>query len=151
MWSTYLNEKQDAGVTTLSVTESELVAAGSAAQDMLYEMRVLESISLKVQLPMVLEVDNKGVVDLANNWSVGGCTHHISVCVNFLQELKEQGLLRVVWIPTDENSADLFTKNLPGPLFEKHANVFIGNGSDDLSNSLDSQGESVGGQTYRTD
>jgi hypothetical protein len=29
---------------------------------------------------MVLEVDNKGVVDLANNWSVGGCTRHISVC-----------------------------------------------------------------------
>ena len=137
--------------TTLSVTESELVAAVSAAQDMLYEMRVLESIGLKVQLPMVLEVDNKGVVDLANNWSVGGRTRHISVRVNFLRELKEQGLLRVVWIPTDENSADLFTKNLPGPLFEKHANVFIGNGSDDLSNSSDSQGESVGGQTYGTD
>jgi hypothetical protein len=110
------------------VTESELVAAVSAAQDMLYEMRVLESIGLKVQLPMVLEVDNKGVVDLANNWSVGGCTHHISVHVNFLQELKEQGLLDVVWIPMDENSANLFTKNLPGPLFEKHANVLIGNG-----------------------
>jgi hypothetical protein len=67
-------------MTTLSVTESELVAAVSAAQDLLYEMRVLESIGLKVQLPMVLEVDNKGGVDLANNWSVGGCTHHISVC-----------------------------------------------------------------------
>jgi hypothetical protein len=55
-----------------------------------------------------------------------------------------------MWILIDENSADLFTKNLPGPLFEKHANVFIGNGSDDLSNSSDSQGESVGGQMYRT-
>jgi hypothetical protein len=66
--------------------------------------------------------------------------------------LKEQELLLVVWMPTDENSADLFTKNLPaGPLFEKHANVFIGNGSDDLSNSSDSQGESVGGQMYGTD
>jgi hypothetical protein len=94
-------------MTTLSVTESELVAAVSAAQDMLYEMRVLESIGLKVQLPMVLEVDNKGVVDLANNWSVGGRTRHISIRVNFLRELKEQGLLHVVWIPTDENSADL--------------------------------------------
>jgi hypothetical protein len=41
--------------------------------------------------------------------------------------------------------------NLPGPFFEKHANVFIGNGCDDLSNSSDSQGESVGGQTYGTD
>jgi hypothetical protein len=40
----------------------------------------------------------------------------------------------------DENSSNLFTKNLPGPLFEKHVNVFIGNGSDDLSNSSDSQG-----------
>jgi hypothetical protein len=102
----------------MAVTESELVAAVSAAQDMLYEMRVLESIQLKVQLPMVLELDNKDVVDLANNWSVGGCTHHISVGVNFLQELKEQGLLHVVWILMDENSANLFTKNLPGPLFE---------------------------------
>jgi hypothetical protein len=46
-----------------------LVAAVSTVQDMLYEMRVLESITLKVQLQMVLEVDNKGVVDLANNWS----------------------------------------------------------------------------------
>jgi hypothetical protein len=137
--------------TTLSVTESEFVAAVSAVQDMLYEMRVLESIGLKVQLPMVLEVDNKGVVDLANNWSVGGRTRHISVRVNFIRELKEQGLLCVVWIPMDENSADLFTKNLPGPLFEKHANVFIGNGSDDLSNLLDSQGESVGGQMCGTD
>jgi hypothetical protein len=88
-------------MTTLSVTESELVAAVSAAQDMLYEMRVLESIGLKVQLPMVLEVDNNGGVDLANNWSVGGCTHHISVRVSFLRELKEQGLLCVMWILTD--------------------------------------------------
>jgi hypothetical protein len=54
-------------------------------------------------------------------------------------------------IPIDENSANLFTKNLPGPLFEKHVNVFIGNGSDDLSNLSDSQGESVGGQTSVTD
>jgi hypothetical protein len=52
----------------------------------------------------------RGVVDLANNWSVG-VTRHISVRVNFLRELKEQGLLRVMWIPTDENSANLFTKN----------------------------------------
>jgi hypothetical protein len=72
------------GMTTLSVTESEMVAAVSAVQDMLYVMRVLESIELKEQLPMVLEVDNKGVVDLAINWSVGERTHHISIRVNFL-------------------------------------------------------------------
>ena len=79
--------------TTLSVTESELVAACDCIQDLLFEKRVLESLGLKVETPMILQVYNKGVMDLANNWSVGGRTHHITVRTNFLHELKEQGLL----------------------------------------------------------
>jgi hypothetical protein len=33
---------------------------------------MLESIGLKVELPMILEMDNKGAVDLVNTFSVGG-------------------------------------------------------------------------------
>ena len=47
------------------------------AQDMLYVYRLLESIGLSVELPMLLEIDNKGAVDLANNWSMGGRTRHV--------------------------------------------------------------------------
>ena len=61
--------------TTLSVTESELVAAVDCAQDLLFERRVLESIGLRVELPMILQVDNRDVVDLLNNWSVTACMH----------------------------------------------------------------------------
>jgi hypothetical protein len=32
----------------------------------------------------------------------------------------------VKWIPTEENSADIFTKNLNGPAFEKHATTYVG-------------------------
>ena len=59
---------------TLSVTESELVVAIDCVQDLLFERRVLESIGLQVQLPMILSVDNRGVVDLVNNWSITGWT-----------------------------------------------------------------------------
>jgi hypothetical protein len=38
---------------------------------------VLESMGLNVKLPMALEIDNKGAVDLANNWSIGGRTRHV--------------------------------------------------------------------------
>ena len=41
----------------LSVTEAEAVSAVSFAQDMLYTMRVIESIGLKVEKLMILEVD----------------------------------------------------------------------------------------------
>ena len=47
------------------------------------------------------------------------------MCTNFLRELKEQGIIKVEWIATEENNADLFTKNLQGPLFERHTSVYV--------------------------
>ncbi len=51
----------------LPVCEAEQTAKVLCAQDMLYIWNVLESMGLKVKLPMLLEVDNKGIVVLANN------------------------------------------------------------------------------------
>ncbi len=51
----------------LSVTEAERYVAVMTAQDMIYALHVLESIGLQAQLPMILEVYNKGTVDLANS------------------------------------------------------------------------------------
>ena len=48
---------------------------------------------LKVKKPMILHVDNKGAVDLANNWSVGGRTRHVEVKQHFLRDMKKQGLI----------------------------------------------------------
>lgn len=111
---------------TLSVTEAEGVAATQCVQDMLFAMHVLESIGLNVKKPMILSVDNKAVVDLVHNWSVGGRTRHVSIRQSFLRELKGAGTLEVQWIPTNENSADLLTKNLSGPLFDRHASDLVG-------------------------
>ena len=43
----------------------------------------------------------------------------------FLRELKAQGLVRVVWKSGAEMTPDLMTKNLPGPLFEKHVSGYV--------------------------
>ena len=77
-------------------------------------------------LPMILEVDNKGAVDFANNWSVAGRTRHIEVKQYYLRELKEAGILKVQWKSGDQMTSDIFTKNLAGPLFEKHGYKFYG-------------------------
>jgi len=41
---------------------------------MMFVKHVLASIGLKVKLPMMLEIDNKGAIDLWNNYSVGDRT-----------------------------------------------------------------------------
>jgi hypothetical protein len=111
---------------TLSVTEAEQAAAVSCAQDMLFVMRLMESMGLKVKKPMVLKLDNKGAHDLAHNWTIGGRTRHVDVRMNFLRELKEEGLIVTDWISGESNPSDLFTKNLAGPAFEKHSARFVG-------------------------
>ena len=77
----------------LLVTEAEIAAGVMVAQDMLYIYRLLESLELEVELPMILEMDNSGAVDIANSWSVGGQTRHMDVRNKFLHELT----LRVYW------------------------------------------------------
>jgi hypothetical protein len=111
---------------TLSTTESEFVSMTECAQDMLFTMRVLQSMELAVKLPMVLQCDNKGACDLANNWSAGGRTRHTAVKIMFLRELKEEGLLVVEWISSVHMCSDLFTKNLGDKDFKKHTEVYVG-------------------------
>jgi hypothetical protein len=110
----------------LSSCEAELNAAVLCTQDMLYGKNLLESVGLKVQTPMLLEIDNKGAVNLINSFSVGGRTRHIDVKQCFLRELKESKQLIVKWIPGTENEADMFTKNLDGPVFKQYAEMFLG-------------------------
>jgi len=86
---------------TLSVTEAEYVSATQCAQDMLFVIRVVESVGLKVKKPMRLEIDNKGAIDLYHR-SVNGRTRHESVRQGFLRELEEEQVLSLKWIPTDE-------------------------------------------------
>ena len=64
---------------SLSTTKAETYAGVMCVQDMLYMKNVMESLGLRVKLPIFLEMDNQGAVYLANNWSVGGRTRHIDV------------------------------------------------------------------------
>ena len=131
-WSTFLEDapisarSKQQEIIALSVTEAELIAAVCCAQDLVFEMNVLESIGLKVQKPMILYIDNKGAVDLANSWSVGGRTRHMDCRVNWLRELKEKGILLCKWESSLTMSSDLFTKNLGGALFNRFTKVYCG-------------------------
>jgi hypothetical protein len=73
-------------IVASSVTEAELFAVTCCAQDMLFKMRVLESMGLKVKKTMTLKVDNKGAKDLCDNWSVGGRALRIYVITGASEE-----------------------------------------------------------------
>ena len=56
---------------------------------MLYIMNLLDTFELKVELPIIIEIDNKACIDLINNWSVLVCIRYIDIKKNFICKLKE--------------------------------------------------------------
>ena len=111
---------------TLTVSEAEGAAGVMVAQDMLYVYCLIQSLGLEVELSMILDMDNKGAVDLANNWSVGGRKRHVDIRNHFLRELKDMGLIICGYPPRPENDADIFTKNVTAAIFEKHIPKCVG-------------------------
>ena len=114
-------------IIALSVTEAELIALVQCVQEMFFVKKVLESMSLSVELPMKVECDNKGAVDLVNGHSISGNTKHIDVRILHVRDYKGKGIIEVKWIPTDNNEADLNTKNTIGVIFERHLPRYVGN------------------------
>ena len=74
--------------------------------------------------PVKVKVDNQAAIFMAKNTTATKRTKHIDVRANFVYEHvnKETGEIEVVFIKTDENKADIFTKNVNKEIMEKHTN-----------------------------
>jgi len=84
-------------VITLSTTEAELYAITQGAQEMLFVLKIVESLGMKVKKPMNLFCDNRGAVILTNNYSIGGRTRHIETRQFFMRDLKDLKLILCMW------------------------------------------------------
>ena len=106
----------------LSSTEAEYVAMGTLAQEIRFEQQLLDEIVGKDQkYPSVIHEDNVGAIFLAQNRQVGQRTKHIDVRDHFIRGLIEDGKVQVVFTRSEDNYADILTKNVNQELFRKHA------------------------------
>ena len=69
---------------------------------------------------------HKGAVDLVNGHSIGGNTKHIDIRILHVRDHKDKGLIKVEWIPTASNEADVSTKNTMQSDYDKHIKCYVG-------------------------
>eukprot|EP00957_Ditylum_brightwellii_P210903 15365538-Ditylum_brightwellii.AAC.1 len=93
-------------VVVIYVTKAETIPGVQCVQNMLYINKFLESIELKVELPMLLYMDNSGAIDLIHNWSASGRIRHMETRMFFLRDVKEGGILEIKWSKGSGNPAD---------------------------------------------
>jgi hypothetical protein len=109
----------------LSSTEAEYVAVSEATREIKFIVQVLESINVKIEYPIIVHVDNVGAIFLANNKTTSERTKHVDIRHHFVREHIEDGIVKIVFVKSCDNDADIFTKNLAGEPYEKHTEKFL--------------------------
>ncbi|CAI7781429.1 unnamed protein product [Closterium sp. NIES-53] len=92
-----------------SSCEAEIYATAMAAQ----ELRWLTDLGERPRSPPLLYVDNKAAIALCQEHRLEHRTKHIALRYFLARELQQRGQLRLAYVATRANTADIFTKALP--------------------------------------
>ena len=87
--------------------------------DMLFIKQVVESLGETVKMPMTVYCNNIGAIHLANQKTTCSHTKHIDVRYHFIRNLIQEGILKVEFVRTEENIADIFSKNTLAHVYKK--------------------------------
>ncbi|CAI7896527.1 unnamed protein product [Closterium sp. NIES-54] len=98
-----------------SSCEAEIYAGAMAAQELRWLTYLLTDLGEQPRSPPVLYVDNKAMITLCQEHRLEHITKHITMCDFLPRELQQRGQLRLAYVASRANTADVFTKALlPG-------------------------------------
>ena len=106
MWN---SSKQS--VVATSSFEAEYMGLAEGVKAGLYLFNLLQPI-VEVELPMLLEVDNKAAIAFSESEGCNARTKHVDIRYHFVRDYISQGMFTITHIPSAENLADLLTKIL---------------------------------------
>ncbi|CAI7778530.1 unnamed protein product, partial [Closterium sp. NIES-53] len=95
-----------------SSCEAEIYAGAMAAQELRWLTYLLTDLGEAPQSPPVLYVDNKAMLALCQEHRLEHRTKHIALRYFLARELQQRGQLRLAYVASQANTADVFTKAL---------------------------------------
>ncbi|CAI7857857.1 unnamed protein product [Closterium sp. NIES-54] len=95
-----------------SSCEAEIYAGAMAAQELRWLTYLLTDLGEPPRSPPVLYVDNKAMLALCREHRLEHRTKHIAFRYFLARELQQRGQLRLAYVASQANTADIFTKAL---------------------------------------
>jgi hypothetical protein len=115
---TWRSKKQP--IVATSSMEAEFIALASATKEALWIRKlILELNEGEERMPMTIMEDNQGCIKFARDAIHNDRSKHIDVRYFFVKERVESNYIKLLYCPTNDMVADLFTKPLGPILFSR--------------------------------
>ena len=106
-------------VVARSSAEAEFRSLANGVSELIWLKLLLKELQAGTKSPMKLYCDNKAAISIAHNPVHHDRTKHVEVDRHFIEEKIEDGTICIPYVSSTEQTADILTKGLHRPIFEK--------------------------------
>jgi hypothetical protein len=103
--------------------EAEYFGTLELPKEVFFAKQILETMGVILEFPIIVEVDNTEAIYIANYYTAGQGTKHIDTRAHFVCEFLDDGVLKVVFVCSEDNGADIYTKKRSSCLRITRANT----------------------------
>lgn len=108
-------------VIATSSCEAEYISAFSAAKEAIWLSNLIAIFLHHREIdPITIRLDNQGAIAMAKRTTVNSRTKHIDIRYHFLQDVVQREQITLLYIPSEEQTADALTKPLSRNALTKH-------------------------------
>ncbi|KAH7424153.1 hypothetical protein KP509_12G092900 [Ceratopteris richardii] len=113
----WLSKRQPTIAT--SSCEAESRAAFTATLELVWLQKIFSYLDVRVHKPIQIFSDSESAIAIANNLVHHARTKHIEIHYHYIREQLAKKHIELVYVPSSENVADIFTKALTRDNHEK--------------------------------
>ena len=99
--------------------EAEFTASSQCIKEVLWIKNLLEELGLKINKPITINMDNQAAIRQLEGEESSARAKHIDIKLKFNKYYVSNGIIKLEYVPTSDQKADIFTKALPKISFEK--------------------------------
>ena len=111
-------EKQKKAVVSCSSAEAKYRAVSQGICEGICLKRLLWELKIPFEKPMKMYCDNQATINIVKNPVHHERTKNVEIDHHFIKGKVEEGLVKLLYIPTVRQTADILTKALPRTYFE---------------------------------
>ena len=94
-----------------SSSMAEYIAISEICKEIMFIRSSCEFLGVKIDLPIIVNVDNMGEIFMSENDGLKK-SRHIDIRYHFIREFVDNGIVKIMFVKSENNKADPFTKNL---------------------------------------